>query len=146
MNAFEKIVDMLFAVILIFLLPILYYNGGMNIAKSMLLGQETENFLMRISTAGEITPAVWNELEDSLVRYGCDTFDLKRERRLFEPMGEPGKVAERIYTEYKDGLWKEVMVEGKSRLLKGDKVQVTVYNNGIPTIYFESVRTGATSE
>lgn len=146
MNAFEKIVDMLLAILLIFFLPILYYNGGKQISQAMLSGQAVENFFVRISTAGEITLAVWDELEDSLSRYGCDTFDLMRERRLFEPLDSSGTVAERFYTKYKESLLEQVKAEGKCRLQKGDKVQVTVYNNGIPTVYCESVRTGAISE
>ncbi len=146
MNAFEKLVDMLIAIALLFLLPLLYYSGGTHIAQAMLSGQATENFLMRISTAGEITLPVWSELEDSLSRYGCDTFDIKRERRLFEPTGEQGTIEERIYTVYKESLWEQVKIEGKSRLLKGDKVQITIYNNGIPSVYCEFVRTGALGE
>ena len=142
MNALEKVVDLLASVTILFLLPLLYYSSGIHVSQAILAGQAGENFLKRVSTSGNITLPVWKELEDTLARYGCTAYELQRERRLFEPVGEAGMVAERICTEEKDGLWKEVREEGKSRLQKGDRLRLILYVNEVPTMYCAFVRTG----
>lgn len=144
MNAWEKLVDLLVAVLLLFLIPLLYYGGGTGMSRAVLAGQASETFLRRISTSGEITLPVWKELEAALARYDCDGFELQRERLLYEPAGEPGEVTECLYREEKTVLLEQILREGKSRLQAGDRLRLTITMNGIPTVYYESVRTGAT--
>lgn len=144
MNAWEKTVDVLIAVLLLFLIPLLYYGGGIRVSRAVLAGQASETFLRRVSTSGEITLPVWKELEDALTRYGCDGFELQRERVLYEPTGESGTVTECIYSENKAALFHQVLRAGKSRLQRGDRLYLTVTLDGIPTVYYDSVRTGAT--
>lgn len=144
MNALERMVDLLVAILLLFLLPVFYYGSGKRVSEAVLVGQVGENFLRRVSTAGEITLPVWMELEEALTRYGCDTFTLQRERRLYEPTGEHGKVEERCYTVEKQEIVEQMTGEGRSRLQAGDRLWLTVYVNDIPTVYFGYVRTGGT--
>ena len=141
MNALEKVVDLLVAVTVLFLLPLLYYGSGMHVSKAVLAGQAGENFLTRVSTAGEITLPVWNELEYALNQYGAG-FSLQRERSLFEPSGEDETVVERVYTQEKEVIWKQMKEKGRSCLQAGDRLWLTIYVNGIPTVYRECVRTG----
>ncbi len=144
MNALEKVVDLLVAVILLFLVPLLYYSGGTRVSQAILAGQAGENFIKRVSVAGEITLPVWSELEDALRQYGCEQFELQRERRLYEPIGENGEVEERVYTEYKAGVEEHLNETGRIRLHKGDLIKLTLYIHDIPTVYYGTVRTGAT--
>ncbi len=144
MNALEKVVDLLVAVILLFMIPLFYYSSGTGVSQAILAGQAGENFLKRVSTAGEITLPVWNELEDALFCYGCERFELQRERRVYEPVGENGAVAERIDTEYKKSVEEKLYKTGGIRLRKGDRIKLILYINDIPTVYCECVRTGAT--
>lgn len=144
MNALEKVVDLLAAVCLMFLIPIFYYGSGKQVSRAILAGQAGEYFLNRISTAGEITLPVWMEFENALERFGCDSFELQRERHLFEPSSEMGSVVERTYTESKEMLLLQVKEEGSYRLQKGDRIKLTLYVNEVPSVYYESVRTGAT--
>lgn len=143
MNGIEKMVDLLAAIVLLFLVPLLYYGSGTAISQTMLAGQAGENFLRRIGTSGEISLPVWLELETMLERYGCDEFELQRERSLYEPVQEQnGVVAESVYTEQKEEIREQVWEEGSYRLQKGDRMRLTLYINDIPTVYFSRVRTG----
>lgn len=141
MNALEKVVDLLVAVAVLFIMPLLYYGSGMHVSKAVLAGQAGENFLIRVSTSGEITMSVWKELESALNQYGVG-FSLRRERSLFEPLGEDGTVVERVYTQEKETIWKQMTEKGKSCLQAGDRLWLTIYVNGIPMVYRECVRTG----
>ena len=55
MNALEKVVDVLVSCLLLFLVPLVYYGGRTRVSQAILAGQAGENFLRRVSTAGEIT-------------------------------------------------------------------------------------------
>lgn len=142
MNALEKVVDLLVAVCVLFLIPLLYYGSGRRISQAMLVGQEGEHFLNTISTSGEITLPVWLQFQDTIKQFGCDTFEMRRERYVFEPGQEEGSVERRIYTVEKDMLLKQLLEEGSSRLRKGDRVTLTLYVNEIPMVYSERIRTG----
>ena len=146
MNALEKIVDLLAAITVMFLVPLLYYGSGKCVSQAMLSGQAGENFLARISTAGEITLPVLEELEHALLSCGCSRFDVQRQRRLFEPSTVEGDVIERIYTEEKEKMLERIHREGRLRLQKGDLVRLIVYVNDIPTMYSGCIRTGAAEE
>lgn len=143
MNTLEKIIDLLAAVGLLFLIPLIYYESGKRVSQAMLVGQAGECFLNTISVAGEITLPVWMQFEDSMKQFGCDEFELQRERYVFEPDGERGIVVERIYTKKKETLLKQILEEGSSSLRKGDRVTLTLYVNEIPMVYSENIRTGA---
>lgn len=142
MNALEKLVDVLTAVILMFLVPLLYYGGGRNISRTVFAGQAGENFLKQISTAGEITLPVWEELEKALEGCGCDGFEVQRKRILFEPASEEGNVIERVERLCTEDLTEQIREKGKIRLLKGDRILLTIYVNGFPTVHFTRIRTG----
>ena len=144
MNALEKWVDLFLAVVLLFLFPLLYYGSGKTVSMAILAGQAGESFLRRISTAGEITAPVWQELETALCRYGCREFQLERERDLFEPVDSLGTVAEYTHTEDTVMIKKELGEKGCYRLLYGDRITLILYCTDIPTVYRTSVRTGAT--
>ena len=146
MNALEKLVDVLIAVVLLFFLPILYYGSGKQVSGVILAGQAGENFLNRISTAGEITLPVWNELEDTLENFGCDRFELSRERYLFEPDRETGGVVRRLYVESAETLLEQMQEKDRTCLLKGDCIKLTIYYNEVPMLYYDYVRTGATEQ
>ena len=142
MNALEKIVDLLAAVCILFLIPLLYYGSGKRIAQTMLAEQASEAFLNQISTAGEITLPVWTEFEHAVEQFGCETIEILRERRLFEPIGEG--VAERVYTEASTDLLTKIDAEGTCYLQKDDRIKLTLYINEVPFVFYETVRTGAT--
>jgi len=141
-NALEKVVDLLAAVVLLFLVPLLFYGGIRNVSRAMLAGQAGEAFLKRVGTAGEITLPVWEELEQALERYGCDGFEVRRERVLFEPL-ESGVTVERSDTLRQEELLEQLEMTGACRLLKEDRIWLTIYVNDVPTVYFTKVRTGA---
>ncbi len=142
MNALEKAVDVIIALVLLFFIPLLYYKGGENVSKAILAGQACETFLKRISTAGEISRPVWEEFERSLRRCDCFEYELRRARILFEPAAEAGGVVERTYIKEKEELFEQVVTEGKSRLQNGDRLWLTIYANQVPAVYFASVRAG----
>ncbi len=146
MNALEKVIDLLTAICLMFLIPLLYYGSGRQVSCAMLTGQAGEIFLNRISTAGEITLPVWTDFETSMTRFGCNDFELLRERSLFEKDDGTGAIVEKVYTESLSDLLIKVEQEGRYRLQKGDKIKLILYVNGIPTVLYEVVRTGATNE
>ncbi len=141
MNAVEKLVDLLSAVCLLFLMPLLYYESVSGRLQASLAGVAGEQFLKQISVSGEITGAVLNQLEQELVRYGCDRYELVRLRNLYEPEEENG-VQRKVYTAQKEVLCEQIAKTGKSRLQKGDSVWLTLYFDEIPTVYFVRVRTG----
>lgn len=143
MNALEKIVDLLAAACLLFLLPLFFYGSGKRVCQTMLAGQAGEHFLNTISTSGEITLSVWMQLEHSMERFGCEAIDLQRERYVFEPGKEEGSVVERVYTNGREELLAEIQEEGGSRLRKGDRITLTLYVNEFPMVYSECIRTGA---
>lgn len=142
MNALEKVVDVLVSCILMFLVPLLYYGGRTRVSQAILAGQAGENFFRRVSTAGEITLPVWQELERTLFQCGCSRYEIRRVRTLYEPEGEEGAVTEKEYTAEKEKLYGSIMAKGKSRLQNGDQLWLTLYVNELPTVYFMSVRTG----
>ena len=144
MNSLEKIVDLLAAVCLMFLIPFLYYGGAKLVSGVMMAGQAGETFLNRISTAGEITLPVWKELETVLESAGCEYFEIQRERSLFEPGSEKGTVVENIYVDSTEIVEGKVKQEGCYRLQKGDKIKLTFYMNEVPAVFYGTVRTGAT--
>lgn len=146
MNALEKIVDLLAAVSLLFLIPLLYYGSGKRVSRAMLAGQAAKHFLSTVSTAGEITLPVWTEFEKVLEQLECDYFELQRERHLYVPGQEKGSVMESVSIERKDSLSEHIKKAGKSRLQHGDRIKLTIYVNEVPTVYYELVRAGATNE
>ncbi len=143
MNALEKIVDVITVTSLMFLLPILYYGSRQQVAETVMTGQIGKSFLKRISTAGEITVPVWNELEREVKHYGCTEIALERERKLYEP-AEDGTVWERTYCITKKEIEECMAEEGSCLLQKGDRIRLVLYRGSVPMIYCESVRTGAT--
>lgn len=142
MNALEKVVDFLVSCLLLFLVPLLYYGGRTRVSQAILAGQAGETFLRRVSTAGEITLPVWQELERALRRCGCTRYEIRRVRSLFEPEGEDGAVAEKEYTADRERIHESIVAQGTSRLQSGDRLWLTLYINETPTVYFMSVRTG----
>ena len=146
MNALEKCLDMLVAIVILFLVPLLFYGGSSQILRSMSAGTVCENFLRRVSTAGEITLPVWKELEDSLERFGCEEFKVRREYTLWEPEEETGGVVGNRYSEEKDDLLEEIQTEGTAVLHKGDRLQVTFYIDDIPTVYYDVIRSEGKAE
>lgn len=146
MNAPEKIVDLLALVCLLFLIPILYYGSRKNVSQAMMIGQAGERFLNTISTAGEITLPVWTEFESAMERFGCTEFQVQRDRYLYEPQEESGSVVKRVFPEQKESLLRQVKEKGRSRLIKGDRIKLTLYVREIPMVYYEWIRTGAVSE
>lgn len=146
MNALEKCLDMLMAIVIMFLLPLLFYGGNSRVLRSVSAGAACENFLQRVSTAGTITLPVWKELEDSLERFNCDTFELSREYTLWEPGAEMGCVTEQSYIDEKETLLQEIQTEGFVGLHRGDRLQVTFYTDGFPTVYYSVVRSEGKTE
>lgn len=142
MNALEKMVDVITVMILMFLLPILYYGGRHQVSETVMAGQTAKSFLKRVSTAGEITEPVWKELEQALERFGCTEYELERERRLYEP-AEDGRVWERTCCIGKEEIESELAGRGRCLLQKGDRLCLVLYREGVPVIYCENVRTGA---
>lgn len=143
MNALEKVVDVITVTLLMFLLPILYYGSRQQVAETVMAGQIGKSFLKRISTAGEITVPVWDELERELKHYGCTEIVLERERKLYEP-AEDGTVWERTYCMTKEKIEERLAEQGRCLLQKGDRMRLVLYQGTVPMVYCESVRTGAT--
>lgn len=143
MNALEKVVDVITVTLLMFLLPILYYGSRQQVSETVMAGQIGKSFLKRISTAGEITVPVWDELERELKRYGCTEIVLERERKLYEP-AEDGTVWERTYCMTKEEIEERLAEQGRCLLQKGDRMRLVLYRRTVPMVYCESVRTGAT--
>lgn len=146
MNALEKCLDMLIAIVILFLMPLLFYGGNSRVLCSVSAGEACESFLKRVSTSGEITLPVWKELEDTLERFGCDISGLCREYTLWEPGTEPGSVAEQYYIEEKDVLLQRIRTEGEVRLHQGDRLKVTFYINDSPTVYYDVIRSEGKTE
>lgn len=142
MNALEKTVDLIAAITLMFLIPLLFYGSGKNLSRAILAGQAGEIFLRRVSTAGEITQPVWGEMELALLRCGCERYEIQRERSLYEPVTMSGIVVERIHVKSKEELLKEMLQGGKCQLQKGDRIKLTVYVADSPMIYYTCIRTG----
>ncbi|MBQ8800001.1 MAG: hypothetical protein IJZ55_10590 [Lachnospiraceae bacterium] len=145
MNALEKTVDLLGAIAILFLVPLLYYGGGKRMSEVMLAGQAGEHFLKCVSTAGEITQPVWKELGRALNQIGCDGYSIKRERFLFEPYGKEGEITECCYVKDTEEIERQVEESGQFVLQAGDRVWLTIVVNRIPTVYFTCVRTGGGS-
>lgn len=142
MNALEKTVDLVTAVIILFLIPLFYYGGGRQVSQTLLAGQAGERFLRVVGTTGEITLPVWRELEHTLEGIGCDGFELKRERFLFEPYGEEGEIAECGYVKGTEEIRNRLEEAGYFPLQAGDRLWLTIVVNRTPAVYFHSVRTG----
>ncbi len=145
MNALEKVVDLLTVVCLMFLIPMLYYRSGSVMVRTTLMGEACEMFLRRVSTAGEITGGVWQELTRELTEYGDGNFELTRLRVLYEPDGAGG-IQRREYMENKESISARIETDGKETLLQGDRLWLTVYVQGVPAVYSETVRNGEAME
>jgi len=141
MNGLEKVVDLLVAVCLLFLTPLLYYEGVRNSIENAILKEAGERFLRRVSTAGEITEAVLKQLEWELWQCGCENYELVRERTLYEPEEEAGVRKVEVIEDKKE-IYMQVEEAGASKLQRGDKLWLTIYTRGVPSMYFETVRTG----
>ena len=146
MNAFEKVFDMLVTVAILFLMPLLFYDGGSRVLCSVSAGEACENFFKRVSTSGEITLPVWKELQESLERFGCDAFEIQREYALWEPGEVQGSVVEQRYSIGQEELWEQIQTEGRVSLHKGDKLRMIVYVNNIPTVYYDIIRSEGKTE
>lgn len=142
MNALEKAVDFIAACLLLFLLPLLYYEGRNKVSQAILAGQTGENFLKRVTTAGKITLPVWEELERTLFRCGCIKYEVCCIRTLYEPAGEEGGVTAKEYRADTKRIRECIMTKGACELQNGDKLWLTLYVNEVPALYFMPVRTG----
>ncbi|MBQ9767627.1 MAG: hypothetical protein IJW37_05960 [Lachnospiraceae bacterium] len=144
MNGAEKLIDLLTAVCLLFLVPLFYYRSVTIGMQAILAGEAGERFLKQVSVSGEITEAVLKAFERELAQYGCENYEMIRLRTLYEPDGEAG-VRKAEYVADKAGLCAEIAETGSSRLQKGDKLRLTLYVNEVPAVYFVTVRTGEES-
>ena len=144
MNVPEKIADLLVVAVILFLFPLLYYGSIVNVSASVMAGQAGKNFLKRVSTAGEITLPVWKELEDTLHRCGCERFELRRERSLYERDSATGDMIEQKYSMEKASIEKQLAEQGSCPLLKGDWLRLVIEVNSAPILYLERIRTGVT--
>lgn len=140
MNALEKCLDMLIAIVIMFLIPLLFYSGGRQIMRSLSAGAACENFLKRVCTTGEITLPVWKELKVALEQYGCEEFGIRREYTLWEPGEEIDSVTEQCYIEEDETLLERIRTGDRVSLHKGDKLRVIFYINDFPTVYYDVVR------
>ena len=143
MNALEKVVDLLTVIVILFFLPLLFYNGKQRNLETIMVGQRGKYFLNHVSVQGQITLPVWNELERQLAAYGCTEFSLYRERSVYEPTGNPGEIREKTYRLEKEEIEKQLREQGTCLLQKGDRLCLTLYKNQIPVKYYEYIRTGA---
>ncbi len=143
MNALEKVFDLLTALTVLFLVPALYYFGGMKMSCTMLAGQTVESFMKRVSTAGEITLPVWMELEEKLNEFGCTEVSLRRERTLYEPVPGKREVLERIYIINTDEMLMQMSETGTSKLRRGDELWLSMDINKVPSVYHETIRSEA---
>lgn len=146
MNALEKCLDMLVAVAIMFLIPLLFYGESSRMLHSMSVGTACEVFLKRVSTAGEITMPVWKELEDALQRFGCERFCMWREYTLWEPGEKTGSVIAQCYREENSILLEQMREEGRVSLHKGDTLQLIIYMDDMPTMYYDIVRSEGKAE
>lgn len=142
MNAWEKTVDLVIAIVILFVVPILYYGGGQRISKALFARQAGEHFLRCVGTAGEITLPLWRELERTLDIVGCDGFELKRERLLYEPYGEDGGIMECSYVKETEEIRTRLEESERFCLQAGDRLWMTITVNQLPVVYFQCVRTG----
>lgn len=140
MNALEKCLDMLVAIAIMFLIPVLFYSGMSRIVRSLSSGAACESFLKRVCTSGELTFPVWNELETVLDQCGCDSFEIRREYTLWEPGVETGSVTELCYIDEEEILLEKIRAEGTVRLHKGDKLRVIFFLDDLPAVYYDIVR------
>lgn len=142
MNALEKVVDFIAACLLLFLIPLLYYEGRNRVSQAILAGQAGENFLKRVTTAGKITLPVWEELERALLRCGCIKYEICCIRTLYEPEGEESRVTGKEYRADKEMIQESIRTKGACKLQNGDKIWLTLYVNEVPAVYSMPVRTG----
>lgn len=141
MNGVEKVVDLLMAIGLMFLVPLLYYESVTNGMQAVFAGEAGERFLKQVSVAGEISEAVLADLEQELFCYGCERYELTRLRTLYEPDEENGVKKIESVADWRT-LAAQIEENGSSCLQKGDKLWLTLYVNEIPAVYFATVRTG----
>ncbi len=140
MNALEKLVDLLAAIALLFLIPLLYFEGVNRGAKAEAMGRGGEWLLQRISTAGVITEPVLREWERMLSADLCDGYELVFVRTLYEKQGDA--VVKREYVTDVAKLREDAEGEVICSLLRGDRLYLTVFNNKIPAIHYATVRSG----
>lgn len=140
MNALEKCLDMLLAIAIMFLLPLLFYYGETKMLRAVSVESACETFLKRVCTAGEITQPVWKELEAALEQYGCEEFGVRREYVLWEPGEETGSITERCYIEEEEMLLEKIRANEVVSLHTGDKLRVICYMDAFPTVYYGVVR------
>ena len=141
MNGAEKLVDLLTAICLLFLVPLLYYGSASNGMQAALAGEVGERFLKQVSVSGKIAEAVAKEFEQEFFRYGGECYELIRLRTLYEP-DEARGVRKTEYVADKTVLWEEIAENGCTCLQKGDRLWLTIYVNDVPAVYFVTVRTG----
>ena len=141
MNALEKVVDLLAAICVMFLVPLLYYESSSAVLQTALLGETGEWFLKQISTSGELSGSVLREFERELEAYGCERYELIRTRVLYEPDGA-NSVLEREYTAEKQALYLELEEKGTCSFLRGDKIRLVLYTREAPVVYYTTIRSG----
>ena len=71
MNAFEKSLDMLVAIVILFLIPVLFYAGRSRALRSMSAGAVCENFLKRVDEM-ELSVRAYNCLVNENILYIAD--------------------------------------------------------------------------
>lgn len=140
MNALEKLTDLFAACILLFMLPLLYYNEKMYLVQEMTAGKICEEFLSRCSLFGEIREEYLEDLERGLSACGCIKYEICGERTVYL-YGEGGVIMQYIKKDT-DFFISRVREQKDIALIPGDFLSVTVYFHQTPTVYSIIVRSG----
>lgn len=138
MNALEKVVDILVTIVIMFLVPILFFRGQYRMIKAVSTGQYAESFLQRSSTQGKIPETHLYQLFQYFSSQSCEEISLKRIRTLSLP-GELGVKSVRV-TSDTNALFHEINRYKKISLIKGDILILSFRMDGCPVCYTEVIR------
>lgn len=141
LNALEKIVDLCVALLLMFGLPLLYFNGQNIVEKNLAAEACSKEFLEQISACGELTGERWREYNELIASGGGTNCRLEVERKLWLP----GNIR-KTYVKSSEEVLEELGKNHTIRFMAGDKVQLSMAINGVMLYRAVTIRTGEEPE
>ena len=131
MNTFGKLADIIIAGIIMFLLPLMYFEYKQTELLQRILLRRSENFIETARNHGAVTEAMYlNFLQELSITGGYLHCEIEVERKNYLPSDEPGKENPQSYIArygHKDVI-DVVQKHGLLRLWVEDDIIINIYS------------------
>ncbi len=134
MNIYEKLMDMLIAICIMILFPVIYYNHKCELLQYEGIQRKMEDLIDTITTHGYLSLTMYEQFYTSIdtskdalsIRLEYEEFRMEPEYAATKPPTFTGKVLKYSYVVTEEEIRKELYEKGLFHLSAGGFIKVTV--------------------